>query len=143
MTNECTGQINIFELTNKSKCVSCEYWQLTGCGDNDFACNIELQLHKSCVQNGMYKQKTNWNKKPIVPKYHYSLNGVWCECTMCKVSPDNLTFEKRGAFEYVTVYRERCPHCGNPILWDWEQIDQKASKSKDWLEYSRWKKTGT
>lgn len=57
-----------------------------------------------------------------VPIYHLSLSYVWSECPTCK---SNLA--------YTENYISNCPYCGQPFLWDWDEIDKKAKKSKEWI----------
>lgn len=68
-----------------------------------------------------------------VPIYHCSLTSVWNECPNCKIQPSNIGNSKQSRFsdDYYVEQNERCPHCGQKLLWDWELIDQKAHKSAE------------
>ena len=61
---------------------------------------------------------------PVLPIYHYSENSRWLECPTCKIQPDKLSKYKKDEYGLGShwVYFDKCGHCGQPILWDHEQI---------------------
>lgn len=68
---------------------------------------------------------------PKLPVYHISLSHVWEECPNCK-GQNRLSIRKLGlSGNYYTEYLDRCPDCGQSILWDWDQIDKNAKKTAD------------
>lgn len=94
-------------------------------------------LHDGNRKAAAEMPKTNKDKKPVVPKWHLTLNHAWCECPKCRIQPDGLTkwhppmYGIPGATGY-TEYNQNCPWCGQPMLWDWDEIDKASSQSRDW-----------
>ena len=74
---------------------------------------------------------------PVVPQWYLSLSEHRSECPTCQHNHSNLCDYKEnyhtGGGEWI--YKERCPHCGQAIKWDWDEIDRKAKKSKKYKEW--------
>lgn len=86
--------------------------------------------------NALETEKVNASCEPVVPKWHMSLNSVWCECPKCKTQPDGLTKWVPPMYGIsdsgYTKYNTHCPWCGQPMLWDWDEIDRQSTQSADW-----------
>ena len=117
------GQINMFDFMKSQEPKV----------DWEHICSLVGYWNK---HEALKTEKINQNCEPVVPKWHMSLDHVWCECPKCKTKPDGLTWWHPPIYGIsdsgYTEYNTHCPWCGQPMLWDWDEIDRQSTQSADW-----------
>lgn len=78
--------------------------------------------------------KLNKAKAPI---YHVSMTSVWNECPNCK-NREHIGDTKTGYYgDYYVEQNERCPICGQLLLWDWDEIEKVTKYSPDYIKENK------